>query len=86
MVSRSSILLHAMDEWSDIRQPREWPTKLRAQLQESRYGLRAAHMPQAEAAIKCGFPKSWGYANSWLVYKGKSHLEMDDHWGYPYVH
>ena len=20
----------------------------------------------------------------WMVYKGKSHLEMDDDWGYPY--
>ena len=25
-----------------------------------------------------------GYRNSWLVYNGKSHLEMDDDWGYPY--
>ena len=23
-----------------------------------------------------------GYRNSWLVYNGKSHLEMDDDWGY----
>ena len=25
---------------------------------------------------------TWGYPK-WLVYKGKSHLEMDDDWGYP---
>ena len=30
-----------------------------------------------------GFHK-WGYRNSWRVYKGKSHLEMDENWGYPY--
>ena len=22
-----------------------------------------------------------GYPNSWMVYKGKSHLEMDENWG-----
>ena len=30
-----------------------------------------------------GFHK-WGHPRSWMVYKGKSHLEMDDDWGYPY--
>ena len=31
-----------------------------------------------------GFPKIWGYPNSWMVYKGKSHrLEIDENWGYP---
>ena len=30
-----------------------------------------------------GFPWSWGYPNSWLVYKGESHLEMDEDWGTP---
>ena len=29
-----------------------------------------------------GFP--WGYPNSWMVCKGKSHLEMDDNEGYPH--
>ena len=29
-----------------------------------------------------GFHK-WGIPNSWMVYKGKSHLKMDDDWGYP---
>ena len=31
-----------------------------------------------------GFFQKWRYPNSWLVYEGKSHLEMDDDWGYPY--
>ena len=31
------------------------------------------------------FSISRGYPNSWMVYKGKSHLEMDDDWGYPYL-
>ena len=28
----------------------------------------------------------WGYPHSWLdgLFHGKSHLEMDDNWGYPY--
>ena len=25
----------------------------------------------------------WGYPNSWMIYKGNSHLEMDN-FGYPY--
>ena len=25
-----------------------------------------------------------GNPQLWMVYKGKSHLEMDDDWGYPY--
>ena len=25
-----------------------------------------------------------GYPNSWMVYSGMSHLEMDDDWGYPH--
>ena len=28
-------------------------------------------------SMNCGTPK-------WLVHEGKSHLEMDDDWGYPY--
>ena len=28
------------------------------------------------------FPWSWRYPTSWMVYKGKPHLEMDDDWGY----
>ena len=31
-----------------------------------------------------GFFQKWRYPNSWLVYEGTSHLEMDDDWGYPY--
>ena len=30
-----------------------------------------------EANLNGGFHQ-WGYPNSWLVYKGKCHLEMDD--------
>lgn len=26
---------------------------------------------------------NWGYP-SWMVYKGKSHLKLDDKMGYPY--
>ena len=26
-----------------------------------------------------------GYPHSWMVYSGKSHLEVDDDWGYPYL-
>ena len=26
----------------------------------------------------------WSYPHSWMVYYGKSHLEMDDDWGYHY--
>ena len=28
--------------------------------------------------------KNGGTPHSWMVYKGKSHVEMDDDWGYPY--
>ena len=31
-----------------------------------------------------GVPWPWGYPNSWRVYRRKSHLEMDDDWGYPH--
>ena len=27
---------------------------------------------------------TWGYPHSWMVYKEKSHLQMDDDWGYPH--
>ena len=31
-----------------------------------------------------GFPKSWGYPHSWMVYFMDNPTKMDDDWGYPY--
>ena len=48
----------------------------------------AGHFPPpnhlTSRQTQMGVSNHWGIPNSWLVYKGKSHLEMDDDWGYPY--
>ena len=41
------------------------------------------HRPDLEVAKTGGF-HSHGGSPKWFVCKGKSHLEMDDDWGYPY--
>ena len=40
------------------------------------------HVRQFMIIWGCSF---MGYPNSWMVYKGKSHLQMIDDWGYPHV-
>ena len=31
-----------------------------------------------------GFPSSWGYPNSWMVFVRENPIKLDDDWGYPY--
>ena len=40
-------------------------------------GFYQATSKHGDKTICWGFHK-WGYPNSWMVYKGKSHLEMDE--------
>ena len=41
-------------------------------------------MYMVNAWLVYGAFHKWGYPHSWMVYKGKSHLQMDDDWGYPH--
>ena len=50
-------------------------------LQRLETGMNRMITDSQHMEVSNGFHK-WGIPNSWMVYKGKSRLEMDDEWGY----